>query len=101
MMHPKQGWQLLKGALKAWSNDYAPSMGAAISYYTLFSIAPLLLIVIAIAGFFFGDEAVRGEVTAGLSGLMGEEGGKAIEGMVAAASEPKEGIIATGVGVGG
>src|SRR5688572_4253917 len=99
MVPIKQGWSLLKKAISAWSNDYAPSMGAAISYYTLFSIAPLLLIVIAIAGFFFGDEAVRGEITAGLSGLMGEEGGKAIEGMVAAASEPKEGIIATVVGV--
>src|SRR5918999_2343515 len=99
MLPIKHGWSLLKKATSAWSNDYAPSMGAALSYYTLFSIAPLLLIVIAIAGFFFGDEAVRGEITAGLSGLMGEQGGKAIEGMVAAAAEPKEGMIATVIGV--
>ena len=74
-------------------------MGAALSYYTLFSIAPLLLIVIAVAGWFFGDEAARGELTAGLQGLMGEEGAKAIEDMLANASKPKEGIIATVVGV--
>ena len=99
MLRLKQGWSLLKEAVQAWSNDYAPSMGAALSYYTLFSIAPLLLIVIAVAGWFFGDEAVRGELTAQLQWLMGEEGAKAIEGMIAAASEPKEGMIATLVGI--
>jgi membrane protein len=99
MLSPKQGWKLLKEAVSAWSADYAPSMGAALSYYTLFSIAPLLLIVIAVAGWFFGDEAVRGEITATLQGLMGEQGAQAIEGMLAAVSEPKEGIIATVIGV--
>ena len=98
-MHPKQGWQLLKGAVKAWSDDYAPSMGAALSYYTLFSIAPLLLIVIAVAGWFFGDEAVRGELVGSLQYLMGEEGAKAVEGMLASVSEPKEGVIATVIGI--
>jgi membrane protein len=98
-LNVKEGWSLFKEAIKAWSSDYAPSMGAALSYYTLFSIAPLLLIVIAIAGWFFGDEAVRGEVTAGLNGLMGEEGAKAIEDMIASASQPKEGAIAATVGV--
>ena len=95
----KQGWQLVKQAVAAWSADYAPSMGAAIAYYTLFSIAPLLLIVISVAGFIFGDEAVRGELTGGLQFLMGEEGAKAVEGLLASVSEPKEGIIATLIGV--
>jgi membrane protein len=95
----KQGWQLVKQAVKAWSDDYAPSMGAALSYYTLFSIAPLLLIVISVAGFIFGDEAVRGELTGGLQFMMGEEGAKAIEGLLASVSEPKEGIIATVIGI--
>jgi membrane protein len=74
-------------------------MGAALSYYTLFSIAPLLLIVIAVAGWFFGDDAVRGELTGALQGLMGEQGAKAVEGLLATASEPKEGIIAAVIGV--
>jgi membrane protein len=98
-MRLKEHWSLLSKAIQAWSNDYAPSMGAALSYYTLFSIAPLLLIVIAVAGWFFGDEAVRGELTGGLAALMGEEGAKAIEGMLASVSEPKEGILATVIGV--
>lgn len=95
----QEGWSLLKEAIQAWSDDYAPSMGAALSYYTLFSIAPLLLIVIAVAGWFFGDDAARGELTAGMQGLMGEEGAKAIEDMIANAAEPKEGLIATLIGV--
>ena len=55
--------------------------------------------MIAVAGWFFGDQAVRGELTGGLQGLMGEEGAKAIEGMIANASKPKNGIIATVIGV--
>ena len=50
MLRLKQGWSLLKEAVQAWSNDYAPSMGAALSYYSMFSLAPLLLIVISLAG---------------------------------------------------
>jgi membrane protein len=95
----KEIWSLFKQAVQAWSDDYAASMGAALSYYTLFSIAPLLLIVIAVAGWFFGDEAARGELTAGLQGLMGDEGARAIEDMIANASKPKEGIVATVVGL--
>ena len=53
-------------AVSAWSNDYAPSMGAALAYYTLFSIAPLLFIVISIAGMVFGREAAQGEIVAQL-----------------------------------
>src|SRR5262245_24821336 len=98
MLHPKEAWRLFKEAVLAWSNDYAPSMGAALSYYTLFSIAPLLVIVIGVAGWFFGEQAVRGEVTSQLQWLMGEQGAKAIEGMIASASDPKNGAIAALVG---
>ena len=59
---PAQWWQLVKGAASAWIDDYAPSMGAALSYYTVFSLAPLLLIVVSIAGLVFGEEAARGEI---------------------------------------
>ena len=99
MWNIKEVWRLFKMAVTAWSNDYAPSMGAALSYYTLFSIAPLLLIVIAVAGWFFGDDAVRGELTGGLQSLMGEDGAKAVEGLLTSVSEPKEGIIATVIGI--
>ena len=56
----RQWWRLVKTAASAWVDDYAPSMGAALSYYSVFSLAPLLLIVISIAGLVFGQEAVRG-----------------------------------------
>ncbi len=99
-MKPKQFAELIKRALSAWSDDYAPSMGAALSYYTLFSITPLLVIVIALAGFFFGDDAVRGEIFAQLSGLLGPEAAQAVEGMLKSASRPKEGALAAGISLG-
>jgi membrane protein len=97
-MNVKRIWALFKAAISSWSDDYASSMGAALSYYTLFSIAPLLVIVIALAGFFFGADEVRGALFAQLSGLMGDEGAEAIEGMMQSANEPKEGLISTAIG---
>src|SRR4051794_34311140 len=95
----KSMFRLFKETADSWSTDYAPSMGAALSYYTLFSIAPLLLIAIAIAGFIFGAEAARGEIFGQLAGMVGPEGAKAIEGMISAADQPKQGLIATIIGV--
>ena len=89
---------LVKQKASAWSEDYAPSMGAALSYYTLFSIAPLLLIVIAVAGLVFGAEAARGEISGQLAGLLGPEGAKAVEGLLQAADRPAQGTFATIVG---
>jgi membrane protein len=79
---------------KAWVDDYAPSMGAAISYYTVFSLAPLLVIVIAVAGALFGREAVQGLISEQLSGLIGGEGAKFVENLVAAASDTDKGLVA-------
>ena len=95
----KQGWTLAKAAVSAWLEDDAPSMGAALSYYTVFSLAPLLLIVISIAGLMFGADAVRGEVFAQLSGLMGDEAARAVEGLLAGVSKPSRGIAGTVIGV--
>jgi len=90
---------LLKQSATAWTEDYAPSMGAALSYYTLFSIAPLLFIVIAVAGLVFGAEAARGEIFGQLAGLIGAEGAKAVEGLLQAADRPTQGTVATIIGV--
>ena len=79
---------VLKETASAWTEDYAPSMGAALSYYTLFSIAPLLLIVIAVAGLIFGADAARGELFGQLAGLIGADGAKALEGLLAAVDRP-------------
>ncbi|HTM59980.1 MAG TPA: YihY/virulence factor BrkB family protein [Burkholderiales bacterium] len=95
----KATFALLKDTAAAWSDDYAPSMGAALSYYTLFSIAPLLLIVIAVAGFVFGAEAARGEIFGQLAGLIGPDGAKAVEALLQAADQPRQGMIATIIGI--
>lgn len=73
-MKAKDIWRLITVAVNSWVDDYAPSMGAALAYYPLFSIAPLLLIVISIAGLMFGADAARGEIFAQLQGLMGAQG---------------------------
>jgi membrane protein len=92
-------WSLIKMSVVSWRKDYASSMGGALAYYTLFSIAPLLLIVIAVAGFFLGAEAARGEIDAQLQGLLGEDGAAAVAGLLESASEPEEGLLATIVSV--
>src|SRR5438132_14406874 len=97
-MDPRQAWRLARRTVEAWTEDYAPSMGAALSYYALFSIAPLLLIVIGVAGFFFGEQAARGEIFGQVAGLIGPEGARAVEGLVASARKPESGILAVLVG---
>ena len=87
-------WQLIKKSASAWVNDYASSMGAALAYYTLFSLAPLLLLVISVAGVVFGAEAARGQVVAQLSGLIGEDGATAIQGLLKSASHPAASAMA-------
>ena len=99
-MQPKQFLDLGKKAVSAWSDDFAPSMGAAISYYTVFSLAPLLVIVIAVAGALFGREAVQGEIVAQLSGFIGRDGALAVQGLVKSASEPSKGLLAGLLSVG-
>lgn len=87
-------FDLCRKAAMAWVDDFAPSMGAAISYYTVFSLAPLLVIVIAIAGALFGREAVQGEIVAQLSGLLGHDAAVSVQNMVKSASAPGQGLIA-------
>ena len=99
-MTGKQFLRLMRQAIAAWQDDYAPSMGAALSYYTLFSITPLLIIVIAIAGFFFGADAVRGEILVQFTDLLGDEGAHAIDAMLQSARRPEEGGIAALISVG-
>ncbi len=98
-MTPKMAWQLLKEAAQSWSDDYAPSMGAALAYYTMFSVAPLLLIVISVAGLVFGEEAATGEIFGQLRGLMGEDGASAIQALLQSVNKPTEGAWATVAGV--
>jgi membrane protein len=91
-------WLLIKAAASSWVDDYAQSMGAALAYYTMFSIAPLLLIVISIAGLIFGVDAARGEIVGQLQSLMGQQGAAAVQGLLESVSKPAESITATLVG---
>jgi membrane protein len=80
-------------------NDQAPTLGAALAYYTVFSLAPLLVISISIAGLAFGREAAEGQIFDQLRGLLGEESGRAMQVIVQNASqEPKTGVLATIIG---
>ena len=92
-------WPYPPVSVEAWMDDYAPSMGAALSYYTLFSIAPLLLIAVGVAGLVFAEDAARGEIFGQLRELMGDEGASAIERLLASADKPEGGVIATAVGM--
>ncbi len=91
-------WILIKAATSSWVDDYAQSMGAALAYYTMFSIAPLLLIVISVAGMIFGVEAARGEIFNQLQGLMGQQGADAVQDLLESVSKPAESITAMIVG---
>ena len=86
---------LIDRSVNAWLDDYAPSMGAAIAFYTLFSIAPLLIIAISVAGLFFGEEAARGEIVAQIRDLIGEDGAIAVQALLKSAKEPAKDIVAT------
>jgi len=90
---------LVKESVSAWSDDNASSMGASLAYYTVFSISPLLLIVISVAGLVFGRDAVQGQIVAQLGGLMGDQGAEAVQALLQSASEPSKGIGGTIVGV--
>src|SRR5687767_1508102 len=85
-------------ALKAWWDDDAPRLGASLAYYTLFAIAPVLLVATAIGGMVFGAEAVRGEIVGQLDQLVGREGAHAVQSLLEGASQRRAGIVATVVG---
>ena len=94
-----KAWQILKFAANGYIEDGCLSRGAAIAYYTVFSLAPVLIIVIAIAGFVFGAEAARGKLIDEISSLMGRQGGEAIQTMIASASNQNRSGWAGAVGL--
>ena len=90
---------LLKETFIEFRQDKAPRLGAALAYYTIFSIGPLLLIAVAMSGLFFGQEAAQGKISAELGKIFGLEMAKSLEEIVEAAAKPKSGRVATIVGV--
>ncbi len=92
-------WTLIKNVALSWHDDLGPSVGAALAFYTIFSLAPLLLIVVSVAGLVFGQDAARGAIEAQLQGLMGAQGASAVQTLLASVNQPAEGRIATVMGV--
>ena len=94
-----EAWKMLKETVLAFIDDEALTRGAAIAFYTVTSIAPVLLIVIAIAGLAFGHDAAQNAITAQLSDLMGQQTAEILQTAVASASSKPAGIMATIIGV--
>lgn len=86
-------------AFTGWREHNASRMAAALAYYTVFSLAPILVISIALAGLVFGQEAAEGRIVGQISGLIGQTSASALEAMIAAARKPSTGILATVLGV--
>jgi membrane protein len=94
----KNAWLLIKTTIENWIAHKDARQGAALAYYSVFSVGPLMVIAIAIAGFVFGEEAARGEVQVQLSGMVGQTTAAAIDSMLAGANKPQQGLLATAIG---
>jgi membrane protein len=91
--------RLLRAAFEGWWNDRAMSLGASIAFFTVFSLAPMLLAAIAVAGLAFGREAAQGAIVSELGGLIGTKEASALEAMIASASNVGSGIIGMTIGL--
>src|SRR5260370_42180682 len=93
-----QGWvSLCKKAVYSWLDDRAPTMGAAIAYYTVFSLAPMLVMVIAVAGLAFGQQAAEGALFGELANLIGPESAAAVQAVLRSASGAWPRVLATAI----
>jgi membrane protein len=89
---------IVKAAFADWKDDNAPRLGAALAYYTVFSLAPLLVVAIAVAGLAFGHEAAQGRIVAEIQGLVGKAGAEAVQGMLESARKPSSSAWAAVLG---
>lgn len=92
-------WDVLKTSATNWLVHKDARLGAALAYYSIFSLGPLMIIAIAIAGAFFGHDVVRGEIALQARGLVGEAGAKSIEDMLEGAGTVREGLVPTLIGI--
>lgn len=92
-------WTVAKEAVEDWSRHKDSRQGAALAYYSVFSLGPIIVIAIAIAGFFFGREAVTGQVVGSIKDMLGNTGANAVQAMLADAGRPRQGLVATVLGL--
>jgi membrane protein len=90
---------VLRETVFVWYADRGPRLGAALAFYTLFSLAPLLIIIMAIAALAYGDEVAQTQIVRQIEALIGMEGAKAIQSMIENASKPSSGVTATLIGL--
>ena len=91
-------WVVIRDTAHAWNEDRAPRKGAALAYYTAFSLAPILIITIAVAGAFYGESAARGEIYEQMKELLGPQGAYTVQAMIASAGRPGHGTLPTIIG---
>jgi membrane protein len=92
-------WSVLSDTFTAWNKDNVPRLSAALAYYTSFSIAPLLILLMALAGLLFGERASKGEIFGQIRDMVGYQGASAIQNMLQTAHRPGAGIVASVVGI--
>ncbi len=97
--NPKAIWNLMKNTATKLSVDQAPRLGAALAYYATFSLAPLLIIAIAISGLVFGREAASGQIVGQIQGLVGQDTASAIQAMIAKSNQPVTSILTSLIGL--
>jgi membrane protein len=93
-----QFFRLFWAAIKGWSKDDVPRLGASLAYYTLFAVSPILVIVIAIAGSVYGPDAVRGQIVGEIGGLIGRQGAEAVQAILQSAHQTRTGTFAVIIG---
>ena len=93
-------WKLLKTSATSWMAHKDARLGAALAYYSIFSLGPITIIAMAVAGLFFGRDVVQGEVSNAMKGLLGDSGAQAVQTMLAGASKSGKGGLASLIGLG-
>jgi membrane protein len=94
----RTAWRVFKAGFAGWWNDNLSRLGASLAYYTLFAIAPVLVVAIGVAGLAFGPDAVRGQIVHQVDDLIGLEGGRAVQALLQGASNRSAGVLATVIG---
>ncbi len=95
----KEKWQLLKDSFSGFSENKVPKLAASLAYYTVFSLGPLLIVIISLCGIFLGREAIEGTIYTQIQGFVGEDAAKQIQDIIKNASISGKGVIAATIGV--
>ncbi len=98
-MKPKTLWEITTETVSDWSEDNATRLSAALAYYTVLSIAPLLVLAVAVAGLVFGESAARGQIASELASIVGTQAGRGVETVIQHAKSPEDGTIGSVVGI--